>query len=406
MIDICIVGAGPAGLVLALQLAKAGVNITLLESSLSYKRSFRGESMQPDTVSIFKELGILDDLLEHGCLETHRMKLTERGKTLLNIDYEQVPYRYKYVMDIPQPVLLGALQKRLASYPSCKIVRGATCKGLLWEGNTVSGVSYQLHDQKEPIELRARLVIGADGRYSKVRDLSKLEWQKHQATRDVLWFKVPLPADAPENTARIMIDGANHLILLPTFPNYYRAGVNVPKGNFIELRRQGIESFYQLVEQIDTALGKHVREHIGSWSDIHLLDIFTTAMPNWGCDGLLLIGDAAHTVTPLLGQGVNLAIQDAIILAPMLSAALKNNRFDISVLREFQAKRQTEVDFVVKLQSRQERLLDAHTPMQQFLRRINYSVLNKFKFIQRKINNRIAYRRQLEQHLFHKEQAS
>ncbi|MCC3704997.1 FAD-dependent monooxygenase [Rouxiella badensis] len=400
MTDICIVGAGPAGLVLALQLARAGVDITLLESSLSYKRSFRGESMQPDTVSIFKELGILDDLLEHGCLETHRMMLTERGKSLLTINYTKVPYRHKYVMDIPQPVLLSALLKRLETYANCKIIRGATCDELLWSDNTVSGVSYRLHDEKEPRVLRARVVVGADGRYSKIRDLGKIEWKKHQAARDVLWFKVPLPADAPENTARIMIDGANHLILLPTFPDYYRAGVNIPKGGFMALRREGIESFYQLVDGIDAGFGKHVREHVRNWNDIHLLDIFTTTAPQWGREGLLLIGDAAHTVTPLLGQGVNLAIQDAITLAPMLVSGLEKNSVDISLFKAFQAKRQADVDFVVNLQQRQEKLLGAHTPMQQFLRRVNYCALNQFTFIQRKINNRIAYRRQLQLQLF------
>lgn len=400
MTDICIVGAGPAGLVLALQLARAGADIVVVESSLTYKRSFRGESMQPDTVSIFKELGILDDLLAHGCLETHQMMLTERGRSLLTINYTGVPYRHKFVMDIPQPVLLEALKKRLETYPNCKMIRGATCEGLLWAENSVSGITYRLHDEKQPVNLLARLVIGADGRYSKVRDFSKLAWNKHAAARDVLWFKVPLPANAPDNTARIMIDGANHLILLPTFPDYYRAGINVPKGGFLALRRQGLDAFYQLVENIDDEFGKHVREHVKSWTDIHLLDIFTTTMPQWGCEGLLLIGDAAHTVTPLLGQGVNLAIQDAMTLAPMLSRALEENGLDIRLCQQFQAKRQAEVDFVVNLQFRQEKLLGAHTPMQQILRRLNYSLLNQFTFIQRKINNRIAYRRQRQLQLF------
>lgn len=399
MTDICIVGAGPAGLVLALQLARAGVNVVILESSQNYKRSFRGESMQPDTVSIFEELGILKQLRQQGCLETHQLLVIENNQLLLNIDYSGMPYPHKFIMDIPQPVLLNALLEQLQNYSNCQMIRGATCDDLLWNNDHVCGIRYRLQQTGEHHQLNAKLVVGADGRYSKVRQLSKLTWHKHTASRDVVWFKMPQPADAPENVTRIMIKGANHLILLPTYPSDYRAGVNIGKGEFSALRQKGIEAFYQLISRIDSKLGQHIREHIKGWSDIQLLDIFTTTMPDWSREGLLLIGDAAHTVTPLLGQGVNLAIQDAMELAPMLAHALKENRLDRQLLKTFQAGRQAHIDFVVKLQMHQENLLNATTPIQQGIRRLNYRILNRFKFIQHKISNRIAYcrQRQLQQ---------
>ncbi|MBJ6352991.1 MULTISPECIES: FAD-dependent monooxygenase [unclassified Acinetobacter] len=398
--DICIIGAGPAGLVLALQLAKAGVKLSILESSTSYNRSFRGESMQPDTVSIFDELEILDELTEHGYLETHALEVTEFGKKLLNINYTNAPYKYKYVMDIPQPVLLNALLSRLRKFENCTILRGATCTDLIWDNQRVSGVKYRTKDQAETNSIEAKLVIGADGRYSKIRKLSGLDFVKKNTERDVLWFKIPIPDKQKNNTARIIVDGSKHLILLPTFPHYYRAGVNISKGSYNNLRKKDISAFYNLIESIDMQIGFSAREYISSWQDVHLLDIFTIQVKKWFKDGILLIGDAAHTVTPLLGQGVNLSIQDAMELAPILITASKMQNIENIDFSNFQKNRQKEIDFVLNLQLRQEKLLCANSPVHQLIRRTSYRLINNFTFIQKRISNRIAYKRQIQNNLY------
>ncbi|UEN98519.1 FAD-dependent monooxygenase [Acidiferrobacter thiooxydans] len=390
--DICIVGGGPAGAVLALQLARLDVDVTLLESAQSYERSFRGESMQPDTVGIFHELGIAETLLAHGCVETYRMEISERRRLLLAIDYSDAPYRHKFVMDIPQPVLLEALQARIADHANARVLRGAACTGLLERDGRVSGVSYRGHGKSGEIE--SRVVIGADGRYSRVREMSKLPYTKLPMNRDVLWFKVPVPEGWSNHTAHIMLKGARHLILLPTYPDLFRAGVNIAKNSFAGQKRQGIDAFYTLVDGIDPEFGSHVRRHVANWRDIHLLDIFTINMPSWSRDGLLLIGDAAHTVTPLLGQGVNLAIQDSMELAPMLANALCQDRLGSVLFAEFQAKRQPDIELVMKVQMRQERLLCAESSWAQFVRRTNYAALHRLRFVQKRISDRIAYKRQ------------
>lgn len=390
--DVCIVGGGPAGMVLALQLARQGVNLILLESARSYERSFRGESMQPDTVGIFHELGVAEALLKHGCLETHRLEVYERGERLLTVDYSDSKYRHKYVMDIPQPPLLEALCEKVAKFPNAQVLRGVACTGLVERGGRIVGAQYR--SQGAEGEIEARLVVGADGRFSRVRDWARIPYKKQGTRRDVLWFKIPTPEGWSNHTARILLNGPNHLILLPTFPDLFRAGVNIPRKGYLELKSRGIESFYKLIDAIDPDFGRHVRRHITAWDDITLLDIFTARVPKWWRDGLVLIGDAAHTVTPLLGQGVNLGIQDAMDLAPMLARALRDNTLDGDLLAEFQARREPDIAFVANLQRRQEQLLCSRSPMMHMVRRMNYKALDKLRFLQRRVMDRISYKRQ------------
>jgi 2-polyprenyl-6-methoxyphenol hydroxylase-like FAD-dependent oxidoreductase len=390
--DVVIVGGGPAGAVLALQLAKRGVSVVLLEAAAHYKRSFRGESLQPDTVAILHELGIAGRLAEHGYAETHQMEVIDGGRTVLRVDYSSKPYRHKYIMDAPQPVLLEALLEQLARYSNCLVMRGATARGLLEEGGRVRGVIYRSRSREE--SLRCRWLIGADGRYSRMRELSGLAYRKIPMQRDFLWFKLPVPAGWSASTSRIILSGADHLVLLPTFPNLFRAGVNIPKGRLAAVRKEGIETFYGLIGRIYPDLHEHVRNHVVDWSDVHPLEIFTLTMKSWWREGMLLIGDAAHTVTPMLGQGVNLAIEDAVILAPMLAEALRTDQADDEVFAGFQAERRADVDFVVRLQMRQERLLCARSAFLQRLRRLNYAVINRSGVMQRRLLDRLAYKRQ------------
>jgi len=385
------VGGGPAGLVLALQMAKRGVLVTLLEGATSYKRLFRGESMQPDTVGILHELGISGRLREHGYMETRRLQVEERNRVLLSVDYTGKPYAHRFIMDVPQPILLEALQEELIAYPNCRVIRGATCTGLLEVDGKIEGAIYSKNRCSETI--RARWVVGADGRHSRVREASRLPYRKVAMQRDFIWFKVPIPDGWDASTARIILAGANHLVLLPTFPNLFRAGVNIPKGSFAEMRQKGVEGFFELLGRIDVDLARHVSQHV-TLTEIHMLEIFTVTMKSWWREGLVLIGDAAHTVSPILGQGVNLAIQDAMELAPMLSDSVVNQAPDRQVLALFQAKRKSAINFVLKMQMRQERFLCSKSPIVHMMRRLNYKLLNRSNFLQSYMMDRLAYRRQ------------
>lgn len=391
--QVCIVGGGPAGLVLAVQLAEKGVNVTVLEAAKTYERSFRGESIQPDTVGIFHELGISGAIEAHGCMVTKELEVWEGDTRRLSLDYQKMPYQHKFVIDVPQPVFLNALAEKLQNYPNATLIRGAAFDDVIEQEDRVVGVTYR--EGGETKSLFASAVIAADGRYSKVRDKAAVPYNKTPQDRDVIWCKIPIPEGWDKHKYYILLNGAQHVILLPSFPNEYRTGVNIPKGGFAALKKQGIESFYELVDEVNPELGAHMREHIDGWKDLHLLDIFTSKAPLWGKDGLVMIGDSADTLTPLLGQGVNIAIQDAMTLAPMLAEkVLSSQPVDTAFIRQFQAERQPQVDFVTKMQQRQEKLLCTDSKGLLRARRAYYFILNRLRFMQHHILNQISYKRQ------------
>ncbi|AQS35435.1 2-polyprenyl-6-methoxyphenol hydroxylase-like oxidoreductase [Shewanella psychrophila] len=391
--QICIVGGGPAGLVLALKLAKSGVDVTVLEANKSYERSFRGESIQPDTVGIFHELGIADAINEHGYMIFKELEVWERDSKRLNMNYTKMPYQHKFMIDVPQPVFLNALAEKLAQYPNAKLIRGAAFDGVIEKDDTVIGVTYREAGEKKSIHAKA--IIAADGRYSRVREKAAIPYTKTPQERDVLWCKMPIPEGWDKHKYYILLNGAQHIILLPSYPDLYRTGVNIPKGGFAALKKEGLDGFYNLIDEVNAELGQHVRKHITSWKDLHVLDIFTTHAPLWGKDGLIMIGDAAHTLTPLLGQGVNIAIQDAMTLAPMLAQQVQSDKaVDTQFLRSYQSERQPQVDFVTQMQQRQEKMLCSDSKLMLSMRKAFYFILNRMPFIQNRILNQISYKRQ------------
>lgn len=376
---------------LGLLLAKQGVDVVVVEKASSYAREFRGENITQQSVSLLDELGLLSRLREHGYLETHRMEVSENGQCLLKVDFDDFPHRNKYAIDLPQPVLLGALVDEARQYPSFRFLNGLSCQELIRENGRVVGVQCRRRD--ETVEIRSQLVVAADGRYSRIRKLAELEAVIRPLRRDVIWFRVPRP-DTWGNVVRINIRGDHNVIILPTYPDTLRVGFSIPTGGYKEVRAKNIEYLHDMVDALEPRLGPAVREHIRDWSDTTLLDVFTAEVPTWSIDGLVLIGDAAHTLSPILGQGVNHALKDAVILAPIVAASLRRapgQPIPLADLRRFEKVRRRDVRFIHGFQVRQEVMFGFSGAASTAVRRTFYRVLNSARLVKTKLWERLIF---------------
>ncbi|MEV5609120.1 FAD-dependent monooxygenase [Streptomyces sp. NPDC052225] len=374
--QVCVVGGGPAGLTLAVELAKRAVSVVVLEQSGHFDRSFRGESVSPDSVWLLDRLGLLDRL-EGGYQQMHRMEIMDAGRRVLRADFTRFPYPHPCPVELPQPALLSALAGMGEEHAEhFTLVRRATATGLLEEDGTVCGV--RARTPHGEVRVRAALTVAADGRFSKVREMSRLPYTRVPLERDVVWLKLPFPAQWDARTYRIRIQGDQHGLFIPTHPDSVRVGFNIPKGGLKDLRAQGLPALYERLDRLAPELSGAVRSEIRSWSDTSMLDIFTTLVPRWHRPGLVLTGDAAHTLTPILGQGVNHAIIDAVTLAPLVQSAFRAGGTPAQLTRaaeRFQHARETSVGKSRALQLRQERLFALHGAG-ALLRRALYRVVD------------------------------
>ncbi len=392
--DVCIVGGGPAGAMLAYDLAKRGCKVLVIERSTSYEREFRGEWISPDTVQIFKQIGVFEAVQAHGYIESKKVEFHENGNLLLIVDFSNFDYECKYPIDFPQPVLLEALIKRASQFENFSLIKGASVQDLIMENDQVCGVIAKSSDTR--YEIRSRLVVAADGRYGRVRELSGLAFDKRPIGRDIVWFKVEAPAEWG-TAAKLFMRKDNHLVILPTFPNMLRVGFNIPSGQYKEFRKQPISALHERVADLAPDLADAVKTSVASWADTSLLDIFSTYVPTWYKKGVVLMGDAAHTLTPILGQGVNHAIQDAMSLAPLIEEGLAVSRdqiFPLHLLKKFQSQREGDVSFVRGLQLRQEFIFKFSGRYSTAARRWMYRFINARLWVKDLIWGRVYYRRQ------------
>ncbi|MGH6657114.1 MAG: FAD-dependent monooxygenase, partial [Actinocrinis sp.] len=374
--EVVVVGGGPAGLTLGLELAKRGRQVIVLEQSGHFERSFRGEAISPDSVWILQGLGLYERVREHT-LETTRMEVRDGGRTVLATDFTLFDLPCPYPTELPQPPLLNAIAEQAAALSSFRLIRRATAVELLRDGDgRIAGVVCQGPDG--PFEVHATLTVAADGRFSKIRELAAIPYQKLPLERDFVWFKIPLPSSWDAHTYRVSLLAGRHCVFMPTVPDQIRVGFNIPKGELRELRRRGIGALHERVDELAPELSAAVREHVTGWSGTSMLDIFTTIVPRWSIPGLVLIGDAAHTLTPILGQGVNHALLDSVTLAPMLAGALARPdqaaAVDRATLR-FQRGREASVNASREIQLRQERAFALSGPVQVALRKLAYRLV-------------------------------
>jgi 2-polyprenyl-6-methoxyphenol hydroxylase-like FAD-dependent oxidoreductase len=388
--DVCVVGGGPAGLTLALELARAGVEVVVVEQSGSFQRSFRGESISPDAVLVLDRLGVLDRIHAEGCLVTKRMEIAEAGRVVLAAEFADYKYPHRFPMELPQSVLLNILAEQAAEHSNFTLVRRCAAVELVAADGAVTGV--RVSGRGGDHDIRARLVVGADGRYSKVLDMSGLPFRRLPLDRDVMWLKLPLPPDWDTETYRVRIRGDRHGLFIPTYPDMVRVGFNIPKGGLKELRARGIGELHRRIDDLAPELSDLLRAHVTGWSDTTVLDIFTSVVPNWARPGLVLIGDAAHTLSPILGQGVNHALIDAVTLAPLVTDALRTTGPDAAVAAEltaatgtFQLTREADVRRSRALQLRQERMFTFASPPAVLLRSSLYRLLNSSMALRQRV---------------------
>lgn len=351
----CIVGGGPGGAVLALALARSGIAVTLLEAHTDFDRAFRGDVIYPSTLTILDELGLIERVLQLH--HTKRSQIIyELGEiSMVMADLSTLKTNYPYIAMINQAELLEIVTTEAQRYPSFRLFMGTRMEELLMEQGRVCGVRYRTPNGWG--EVRADLVVGADGRFSRVRKLLGLQPEKVSSSLDVLWFRLSRkPEDSTEGLLRF---GNQRVVALLDRPDYWQIGYVIPKGKYQEVRAASLEQFRQSVVEICPAFADRVEE-LQEWRQVSVLSVDADCLPCWYAPGVLLIGDAAHIMSPVGGVGINCAIQDAIVAANILSQKLRDHTVQIQDLAAIQRQRTFSTKFLLKYQYfLQKRLLDA-----------------------------------------------
>ncbi len=314
-----IAGGGPAGAMLALILARSGVEVTLLEKHADFLRDFRGDTIHPSTLQVLDELGLADDFLRLPHRKAQEISLvTDAGPMRLS-SLRPLPGPYNYIAFVPQWDFLDLITAKAATYPTFRLLMEAEAYDLIREGGVVRGLRYR--DASGEHELRADLTVAADGRGSVLRERAGLVPEELGAPMDVLWFRMPRADTDPEETFLRVSSG--HLMVAINRESYWQLAYAIPKGGFDRLRSQGIEAFREPVSRLLPFLGDRVGQ-IRGYDDISMLTVALNRLRRWHRPGFLCIGDAAHAMSPVFGVGINLAVQDAVATANLLAGSLRS----------------------------------------------------------------------------------
>jgi 2-polyprenyl-6-methoxyphenol hydroxylase-like FAD-dependent oxidoreductase len=329
-----IVGGGPAGMMLGFLLARAGVDVAVLEKHADFFRDFRGDTIHPSTLELMHELGVLDEFLKLPHEKVRALGGRFGSRSYRFADFSHLPTQCKFIALMPQWDFLDFMARQGRRYPGFRLMMQAEATDLIVEGGRVVGVTAKTPDG--PAEIRAALVVGCDGRHSTVREKAGLAVDDFGAPMDVLWFRLSRrPGDAMETGG---VFGKGRIFILLNRGDYWQCAYVIPKGSLDELRRRGIEAFRAEVTRTEPAMADRVDE-LADWSQIHLLTVSVNRLRTWHRAGLLCIGDAAHAMSPVGGVGVNLAVQDAVAAANVLAEPLYQKRDVTELLQRVQARR-------------------------------------------------------------------
>jgi 2-polyprenyl-6-methoxyphenol hydroxylase-like FAD-dependent oxidoreductase len=340
-----IAGGGPAGMMLGFLLARAGVDVLVLEKHADFLRDFRGDTIHPSTLEVMHELGLLDAFLKLPHQKMYEIGGIVGDEKIIFADFTHLPTRCGFIAFIPQWDFLDFLADRGRLYPTFKLKMLAEVDDLLWDGDRVVGLKAKLPDGT--LDIHADLVVGADGRHSVVRERAGFEIEDLGAPMDVLWLRLSKrPGDGSQTLGRIQ---AGRFFIMLDRGDYWQCAYVIRKGGFEALRAQGIEAFRQDLVALNPALLDRVGE-IGSWDDVKLLTVRVDRLKCWYRLGLLCIGDAAHAMSPVGGIGINVAIQDAVASANILAEPLRARLVSEELLGNVQKRRQWPTEMTQAMQ--------------------------------------------------------
>jgi 2-polyprenyl-6-methoxyphenol hydroxylase-like FAD-dependent oxidoreductase len=327
-----IVGGGPAGMVLGLLLARAGVEVTLLEKHADFLRDFRGDTVHPSTLRLLDELGLWDRFAALPQSRVEQASMTVGGSQLTMVDFRRLREPYPYMAMVPQWDLLNLLAEAAEAEPTFTLLLSHEVLGLVYDDGRVAGVRYRGPDGAGA--LRADLTVACDGRSSVLRQQAGLPVRQWPVPFDVWWFR--LPRDSSAQYSLIPRTAPGRVLIMIPREGYFQIAYLIPKGSDGELRARGLQAFRDevagLAPEADVS-------RVTSWDDVKFLDVQLNRLTRWYAPGLLCIGDAAHAMSPVGGVGINIAVQDAVASASVLAEPLRRGEVTEGDLAAVQRRR-------------------------------------------------------------------